>query len=93
MECYSCHKTLDLSADKPISRSETCDFCYTDLRCCKMCEFYDANAYNECREPSAERVVEKTKGNFCDYFKLADKKNSDSQSPDPFAAANALFKN
>jgi hypothetical protein len=26
--------------------------------------------YNECREPSAERVVDKEKANFCDYFEF-----------------------
>ena len=34
------------------------------------CDFYDAGAYNQCREPQAERVLEKEKGNFCDYFRL-----------------------
>ncbi len=32
------------------------------------CRFYDETAYNECSEPSAERVVDKEKSNFCDYF-------------------------
>jgi hypothetical protein len=25
-------------------------------------------SYNECREPQAERVVDKEKSNFCDFF-------------------------
>ena len=36
---------------------------------CKNCEFYDTSAYNECKESQAERVVDKEKANFCDYFK------------------------
>ena len=32
------------------------------------CRFYDSSAYNDCSEPAADRVVEKDKANFCDYF-------------------------
>jgi len=34
-----------------------------------MCAFYDLNAVDQCREDDAERVVEKARPNFCDYFK------------------------
>jgi hypothetical protein len=30
--------------------------------------FYDPHAYNECREVSAERIIDKERANFCDYF-------------------------
>ena len=64
--CFSCNKAL-YSPEKP-GRRDTCPGCGADLRVCRNCRFYDATAYNECREPVAERVVEKEKGNFCDYF-------------------------
>jgi hypothetical protein len=32
------------------------------------CGFYEAGAFNNCREPQAERVVDKERANFCDYF-------------------------
>jgi len=35
------------------------------------CEFHDDSAYNECREPVAERVVDKHSANFCDAFSPA----------------------
>ena len=54
--------------DGVVSRSACCRQCGADLRCCNNCRFYDASAYNECAEPSAERVVEKDRANFCDYF-------------------------
>ncbi len=76
--CFSCKKPLTLS-DR-IGRRETCPFCYADLHSCRNCTFYDPKAYNECREPSAERVVEKDKSNFCDFFQIAD---SASQASDP----------
>ena len=57
-----------------------------------MCEFYDTSSYNECREPSAPRVVEKTKANFCDFFQLTNP-NALSNAKDDFkSAADALFK-
>jgi hypothetical protein len=30
-------------------------------------------SYNECRETSADRVVDKEKENYCDYFKMNSK--------------------
>lgn len=66
--CYSCGAQLQLP-EGPVARSATCDSCMRDIRCCRNCLHYDTKAYNECREPSAERVVEKEKGNFCDYFR------------------------
>jgi len=29
-------------------------------------------SYNSCREPQAERVIEKSRSNFCGYFVLRD---------------------
>lgn len=68
--CFSCGAVLELP-DGPIGRSATCDNCDADIRCCRNCQFYDVDSYNECREPSAERVVEKERANFCDFFSLA----------------------
>lgn len=58
--------------DGVVARSARCERCGADLRCCRNCRFHDASAYNECGEPSAERVVEKDRANFCDYFSAAD---------------------
>lgn len=66
MICFFCHKELQIT-DR-IGRQETCPHCGNDLHICKNCEFYDTSAYNECREPQAERVADKEKSNFCDYF-------------------------
>ena len=35
---------------------------------CLNCRFHDPNAYNECRESSAERVRERDRANRCEYF-------------------------
>lgn len=67
--CFSCGAQLS-SGLKP-GRSETCPACDADVHCCRNCEFYDPGSYNECRETQAERVLEKERSNFCDYFSFA----------------------
>jgi hypothetical protein len=58
-----------------------------------MCQFYDPKAYNECRESSADRIVDKEKANFCDYFKIGSGGNeADKARQDALAKAAALFK-
>jgi len=34
-----------------------------------MCEFYDTSVAKHCRETVAEEVKDKTRANFCDYFR------------------------
>ncbi len=92
INCHACHKELDLSPGQRILRTEECPYCYASIHCCKMCSFYDITAYNECRETSADRIVEKEKANFCDYFILKGSDDGGDQKDDILAAANALFK-
>ena len=68
--CHSCGKPLQLSAGN-VGRTEECPHCRSDVRVCLNCTFFDQSAYNECQEPMAERVVDKDRRNFCDYFSLA----------------------
>jgi ribosome-binding protein aMBF1 (putative translation factor) len=65
--CRVCGKTREGSS--PVGRTECCDGCGADLHVCRNCQFFDPAAYNECREPRAERVVEKDRANFCDWFR------------------------
>jgi hypothetical protein len=57
-----------------------------------MCKFYDARVYNECKESNADRVVDKEKDNFCDYFSLSDGKHDDSSIESLKSVADLLFK-
>lgn len=68
--CHACRRSAEY--ESVVGRGDECDGCGADLRVCLNCAFYDASAYNECGEPSAERVLEKDKGNFCDFFRAAD---------------------
>jgi hypothetical protein len=93
INCYKCGAQTDLQEHHTVHRSTTCLKCYTDLRCCKMCAFYDIKSYNECREPVAERLTEKEKANFCDFFKLNIGGNKAEETKQKaLDAANALFK-
>jgi len=64
--CHRCRKNLTLTDH--VGRREMCAFCGADLHVCLNCRFYDPVAYNACREPQAERVLDKDRSNFCDYF-------------------------
>lgn len=72
--CHACstrHRFEDV-----VPRRADCDRCGAALHACLNCFFYDGSAYNDCREPSAERVVEKGAANFCDYFRPAETRSA-----------------
>ena len=58
-------------ASERIGFRETCEGCDADLHVCLNCRFHDPAAYNECREPNAERVADRDRANRCDYFAAA----------------------
>ena len=64
--CHACGASVEILG--VLSRSARCERCGADLRCCLNCRFHESSAYNECLEPAAERVLEKDRANFCDYF-------------------------
>ena len=92
MICFKCHKETGLPL--PIGRRDECTQCSADAHVCKNCEFYDIKVYNECREPRAERVLEKERSNFCDQFNPHPRKSFDDKGlkADPKSVAEALFK-
>jgi hypothetical protein len=57
-----------------------------------MCKFFDARVYNECKESNADRVVDKEKANFCDYFTLTGGLIEDNSVESLKSAADSLFK-
>jgi len=52
-------------------RTELCAGCRAELRCCLNCVAYDAAAAQQCRDRRAEPVLEKDRGNFCEFFQFA----------------------
>lgn len=89
VSCYSC-KAKNSFSDKLGFRAE-CQ-CGEDLHVCKNCEFYDAKVYNECRETSADVVREKTRANYCEYFRAGSGQSAEDNKKALLAAAEALFK-
>jgi hypothetical protein len=64
--CHHCKKEINL--ENFIGRQEQCPVCGADLHCCLNCTFYERGAYNDCKETQAERVLDKARSNFCDFF-------------------------
>lgn len=91
--CFKCSTKIEYDQ---VHRGDTCSKCLSDLRVCKNCEHYSESAYNSCKESQADRVVEKEKANFCDYFALSTKSPSSESTLSPAEkarmAAEALFK-
>jgi hypothetical protein len=89
--CWNCGAPLTVL---DYGRADTCRKCGRDTKVCKGCQHYDPSAHNECRENQADRVVEKERSNFCDYFRPGSGKGANaSESRDAMkSAADALFK-
>ena len=91
MQCAFCGKQISV-VDK-VGRNDTCPHCGGDLKCCKQCDFYQPNAYNECREVMAERIVDKERANFCDYYvPNGPSRGRVNRTQDARDALEALFK-
>ncbi len=89
--CWNCG--ADLSPND-YGRGDSCPKCGRDTKTCRGCSFYDASVHNECHETQAERVVDKERANFCDYFRPRSGKDGAEGKPVDAAkaAAEALFK-
>jgi hypothetical protein len=68
VECHACGRRVALAPGRRIGTREECEGCGADLHSCLGCAHHDPSAYNECREASAERVLDKERANRCDYF-------------------------
>ncbi|PKN38402.1 MAG: hypothetical protein CVU62_06010 [Deltaproteobacteria bacterium HGW-Deltaproteobacteria-2] len=89
--CHKCKK--EIAGDFFVGRQAQCPSCGVDLHCCLNCSFYEIGAYNDCREPQAERVLDKIRSNFCDYFKFKQTgKSSSSAGSETKDKLESLFK-
>ena len=66
--CHKCKK--EIADDFFVGRQSQCPSCGIDSHCCLNCSFYDTSTYNDCREPQAERMLDKPRANFCDFFRF-----------------------
>lgn len=68
MNCHACGRSVPLAAGERVAFRDACEGCGADLHACRNCAHYDPGAYNACREPRAERVLDKERANRCDAF-------------------------
>jgi hypothetical protein len=89
--CHRCGRAIETV--ERVGRRDTCLHCHSDLHCCLNCGFYDPALHNQCREPHAERQVDKHAGNFCDYFSFrAGGRGTPAGPGDARARLDALFR-
>ena len=66
---HFCHKCKgELVFDVKMQRADQCPHCSADLHCCKNCEYWDASAYNQCKEHIAEYIPDREAANRCTFF-------------------------
>ncbi len=90
--CWSCGREL-LAAD--LGREQCCSGCGKSTRVCRNCRHYAPGRPNDCLEPMAEPVLDKTKANFCEFFEPTPQPGGSSQQASEQAvrdAAEALFR-
>jgi hypothetical protein len=66
--CHHCRNEVQLEA--ALQRTDSCRACYSDLKVCLNCTFYDPARNNQCADPAAEWVPDKSKANFCEFFEF-----------------------
>jgi hypothetical protein len=90
--CWHCGAELT-RAD--YARENSCLRCGKATRCCRNCRFYQRGRPNDCVEPMAEEIADKTRANFCDFFDPALAPMTGTATPDTDQlrqAADDLFK-
>ena len=92
MNCFHCGRPTEVK--ERIGFRDMCPKCDRALHVCFNCDFYDAAFNNQCREPQAERVVDKDRANFCEYFvpRTATERRLPPPPNDARAKLEALFK-
>jgi primosomal protein N' len=91
-KCWHCGTELT-NAD--FGRETDCRSCGKATRVCRNCRWYALEQSNQCQEPMAERVMDKTKANFCEYFEPTTTPDSGGEKSSADAlrqAAEDLFK-
>ena len=90
MKCAHCHMEI---TETRIHIRDECPKCGRDLHICLNCEFYDRNAYRQCRELIKEPVQDKEKANYCDFFRAGGAGVSKTDGAgDALKKLNNLFK-
>jgi hypothetical protein len=92
MNCFHCGREIEFK--ERIGFRDRCPSCDRPAHACLNCVHYDPAFHNQCRETQADRVVDKDRPNFCEYFgPSAGSLRPQSASPaDARSRLDALFK-
>jgi hypothetical protein len=91
MKCFHCGREIEFK--ERVGFRDRCPACDRPAHACLNCGFYDPGYHNQCRETQADRVVDKDRANFCDFFQPHSKKAPKIASgADARAKLDALFK-
>jgi len=92
MNCFHCAR--EITVTERVGFRDECPQCDRPLHVCLNCGFYDPAYNNQCRETQAERVVDKNRANFCEYFRPRTAAGAKPVSPgaNPRATLDTLFK-
>ena len=88
MECFACGAPVALASGERVATRDLCARCGADLHVCRNCAHHDPGAYNECREPQAERVADRERANRCEWFTPG---GGGARPADPGPAARAAL--
>jgi hypothetical protein len=69
-KCWHCGADL---TKVDYGRETACLACGKATHVCLNCRHYARGRPNDCLEPLVERVLDKTRSNFCDYFEPTDR--------------------
>ena len=91
--CYKCKSGVSVLVNNKVDFSSYCPKCDCSLHVCKNCKHFAIDAYNQCRESSADRIVEKEKRNTCEYFSFkTDGSNAKQKDDNTKSKLDDLFK-
>jgi len=90
-KCWNCEAALSQS---DYGREASCLACGKPTHVCHNCRHYARGRPNDCLEPLAERVLDKTHANFCEHFEpsLTPAAGASPAPEDLAKAAQDLFK-
>jgi hypothetical protein len=92
MRCHACGGEIALGPGERVGFRDECPRCRADLHACRGCAHYEPGAYNECRETSAERVLDKERANRCEWFAPAADGGGAGEAVSPRSQLERLFK-
>jgi hypothetical protein len=87
-----CHKCKAVIETEKVGLRHECEKCTSDLHVCLNCRFYDPGKANACMETQAERVKEKDRANYCDYFSFKEERTEKSGQETARELWDQLFK-